>query len=167
MRKIFETTGRWISFVIDFFYPPFQKYMTLQFFRYGVTGVLNLVFDWILYFVIYSYVLQKQDVYLGFLTLSSHIASLAIKFPIVFFSGFLLQKYVTFSISEIRGRIQLFRYLLVFLVNLLINFLGLKLLVDGFGLYPSLSNILVSIITVFISYFSQKKFTFKITNTQT
>jgi putative flippase GtrA len=161
MRKTFETIGTWIRVAIDFFYPPFSKYMTLQFFRYGVTGSANLVFDWVLYFLIYTYVLQHKMLELGFMTLSSHIATLGIKFPIVLFSGFLLQKYVTFSYSYLRGRIQLFRYLIVFLINLLISYVGLKVLVDGFGVYPTPSNMIISILTIFISYFSQKKYTFK------
>lgn len=165
MRNLFEIIGSWIRTIIDFFYPPFRKYTTLQFFRYGITGVGNLVFDWVLYFLIYTFVLQHQMLNLGFITLSSHIATFCIKFPIVLFSGFLLQKYVTFSDSELRGRIQLFRYLVVFLINLLFNYAGLKLLVDGFNIYPTLSNMIVSILSVFISYFSQKKYTFKIVQT--
>jgi putative flippase GtrA len=163
MRNIFETIGNWIRIIIDFFYPPFRKYTTIQFFRYGVTGAANLVFDWVLYFLLYTFVLQHEMLNLGFVTLSSHIATLAIKFPIVFMSGFLLQKYVTFSVSELRGHVQLFRYLVVFLINLAINYAGLKLLVDGFGFYPTLSNMAISIFTVFVSYFSQKKYTFKTT----
>ncbi|MFA6335053.1 MAG: GtrA family protein [Bacteroidales bacterium] len=147
---------------IDFFYPLCRKYMTLQFFRYGVTGAANLVFDWVLYFVIYNFVLQHRMLNLGVVTLSSHIASLAIKFPIVFFSGFLLQKYVTFSSSDLHGRIQLFRYAIVFLINLFINYIGLKLLVDGLNVYPSISNMIISILTVFVSYFLQKRYTFKV-----
>ncbi|MEN6618092.1 MAG: GtrA family protein [Rikenellaceae bacterium] len=161
MRNTFEIIGSWIRASIDFFYPLCRKYMSLQFFRYGVTGAANLVFDWVLYFVIYNFVLQHRMLNLGVVTLSSHIASLAIKFPIVFFSGFLLQKYVTFSSSDLHGRVQLFRYLVVFLVNLLINYAGLKILVDGLSIYPSISNMIISILTVFASYFLQKRYTFK------
>ncbi len=161
LKNIFEIIGSWIRSVVDFFYPPFRKYMTLQFFRYGVTGSLNLFFDWVLYFFLYNFVLRKQPMDLAIVTISSHIATLAVKFPIILFSGFLLQKYVTFSYSEIRGRIQLFRYLVVVLVNLLINYLGLKFLVDLLGFYPTISNMLISGLTVFVSYFSQKRYTFK------
>jgi putative flippase GtrA len=160
MRKICETFCDLLRKVIDFFYPPFRKYMTLQFYRYGVTGSLNLMFDWVLYFLIYNYILKHNMLGLGFVTISSHIATLGIKFPIVLVSGFLMQKYVTFSYSEIRGRIQLFRYLVVFLVNLAINYVGLKLLVDYLNIYPTPSNMIVSILTVGISYFSQKHYTF-------
>ncbi len=162
MRKIFVILGRWISNVIDFFYPPFRKYLSLQFFRYGVSGVGNMVFDWLLYFTIYHFVLHQEMLHLGFVTLSSHIAALFLTFPITLFTGFLLQKYVTFSSSELKGRIQLFRYSLVVAVNLLINYLGLKLFVDLIGFFPTPSKMIVTIFTTLFSYFSQKKFTFKI-----
>jgi putative flippase GtrA len=161
MRNVCEKLGELLRDLIDFFYTPFSKHMSIQFFRYGVVGSSNLVFDWVLYFVIYNFVLEQSMLHLGFVTLSSHIASLAIKFPIVLFSGFMLQKYVTFSYSELRGRIQLFRYLVVFLVNVVISYIGLKVLVDLFGFYATPSNMVISILTVGISYFSQKHYTFK------
>ncbi len=165
IENILETTGSWIRDFIDLFYPVFKRYMPLQFFRYGVTGVANLVFDWVLYFLIYNFILQQQMLNLGIFTLSSHIASFAIKFPITLLSGFLLQKYVTFSESDLRGHRQLFRYLIVYGVNILINYFGLKLFVDLMKIFPSISNMIVSVITVFVSYFLQKSYTFKVSNT--
>lgn len=162
MKYTFATFGNYIRTVIDFFYPPFQKFMTLQLFRYGFTGTANLFFDWFLYFLIYNFVLHHQILNLGIVTLSSHIATMTIKIPIVLISGFILQKYVTFSYSSLSGRIQLFRYSTVFLINLVINYLGLKILVDIFDFWPTPSNMIVSILTIFISYFSQKHYTFKI-----
>jgi putative flippase GtrA len=161
MRKLFESAGEWIRNAIDLFYPPFRRYMSKQFFRYGVTGGANLVFDWIMYFLIFNFVMCKQVLDMGFVTFSSHIATFIIKFPVVFFSGFLLQKYVTFSLSELRGHVQLYRYLIVVVINLLVNFAGLKLLVEVFNIYPSVSNIIISTFTVFISYFFQNHYTFK------
>lgn len=161
MKKIFEITGNWISKCIDFFYPPFRKYMPIQIFRYGVSGVANMVFDWILYFTVYNFVLKHQNLYIGFETLSSHIAALFMTFPITFITGFLLQKYVTFTASNLRGHVQLFRYLLVVLANLLLNYLGLKILVDLIGFFPTPSKMIVTIFTTVFSYFSQKKYTFK------
>lgn len=136
--------------------------MTLQFFRYGLTGAMNLVFDWILYFLIYNFVLQHRMLELGFVTISSHIAALGIKLPIVLFSGFFMQKYVTFSSSKISGRVQLFRYMVVSIINLTITYVGLKLLVDHLSFYPTPSIMIISILTIAISYFSQKHFTFRI-----
>jgi putative flippase GtrA len=161
MRKLFETVGRWITIVIDFFYPPFRRFISLQFFRYGFSGVGNILFDWLLYFSIYNFVLKHQMLDLGFVTLSSHIAALFFTFPVTLISGFLLQKYVTFTESELTGKTQLYRYSLVVLANLLLNYLGLKLLVDILGVYPTPSKMIVTVITTMFSYFSQKKFTFK------
>jgi len=166
LETLFERVGRWICNIIDHFYPLFRKSMPLQFFRYGVTGVANLVFDWILYFVIYNFVLQKRMLHLGIVTISPHIAAFVIKFPIVLLSGFLLQKYVTFTESNLKGRRQLFRYLIVYGINILINYFGLKFFVDLLHIFPSISNMIVSIITVFVSYFLQKKFTFQILTPQ-
>jgi len=161
MNGICVTAGHWIRRKITFFYPPFRKYMTLPFLLYGVTGAANLLFDWVLYFTVYNYMLQQKLLKLGFVTLSSHIGTMAIKIPVVLCTGFLLQRYVTFSHSEVVMRKQLFRYSVVFAVNILINYFGLKLLVDGLGFWPSPSNVTISIVTVIISYFSQKWFTFQ------
>lgn len=161
MRKILITLGRFTSRIIDFFYPPFQKYMTLQFFRYGVSGSINVAFSILLYFCIYNFVLHQQMLPLGFFTLSSHMATLAISFPISNFFGFLLQKYVTFSHSELRGHVQLYRYFIIVFVNLGINTIVLKLLVDGFHFWTTPSQIAATFVCIFVSYFSQKKYTFK------
>lgn len=161
MRKRFEPVTDLIRSIIDFFYPPFRKYISLQFFRYGFTGTMNLMFDWVLYFLIYNFVLQHRMLELGFVTISSHIAALGIKLPFVMLSGFIMQKYVTFSASSLSSRIQLVRYIEVFFVNLGINYIGLKILVDQFGFYPTPSVMLISVVTILISYFSQKHFTFK------
>jgi len=161
MRKFLQKAGDAIRKIVDFFYPPFKPYMPIQLFRYGVTGAANLVFDWVLYFCFFHFVLQKQILHLGFVSLSSHIAALALSFPISFLSGFFLQKYVTFNASKLAGKKQIVRYALVVLLNLLINYFGLKLFVDGFGWYPTPSKMLVTIFAVIVSYVSQKKFTFK------
>ncbi len=155
----------WIQSAIDFFYPPFSKFMTLQFFRYGAVGGFNLLVDWTLYFIIYQFVLEKNLVDFGFVAMSSHIATLGIKFPVMLLFGFLMQKYITFSASEIRGRVQLLRYSLVVVLNLIISYIGIKFLVESVHLYPSLSNMIVTLFTIVISYLSQKHFTFKTVTT--
>jgi putative flippase GtrA len=101
--------------------------------------------------------------HLGFVTFSSHIASMLIVFPFTFISGFLLQKYVTFSSSKLKGRVQIIRYLSVVLANLLINYTGLKILVEFIGLFATPSKMIITVITTIFSYFSQKKYSFKLT----
>jgi putative flippase GtrA len=54
----------------------------------------------------------------------------------------------------------------VFLTNLVINYLGLKILVDSLDFWPTPSNMIVSILTIFVSYFSQKYYIFKSPDTE-
>ena len=162
MRKILIKTGLWIQRMIDFTYPLFRKIFSPQLYRYGVCGGANVFFDWVLYFLVYNFMFKHRLVDLGFVALSPHIATLIIIFPITTLSGFLLQKYVTFTnSSDLRGRVQLIRYLLIVLANLLINYAGLKIFVDGLNFYPTPSKMIITIVTVICSYIGQKKFTFK------
>jgi hypothetical protein len=161
MRKSLTRIGRYIRVCIDFFYPPFRKYFTVQFFRYGVSGAANVVFSILLYFIVYNYILHQHMLPLGFYTLSSHIAALVITFPVTNFIGFLLQKYVTFTESDLRGHVQLYRYFIIVFVNLGVNAVFLKILVDGFHFWTTPSQMIATFFCILISYFSQKKFTFR------
>jgi len=147
--------------LIDFFYTPFARYIPLETFRYAATGGANTVFDIFLYFIFYRFILDKQILDLGFVAISPHIAAFLIVFPITFTSGFLLAKYITFTSSLIQGRIQLFRYGVTVIGAIFLNYLLLKLFVEGFGLYATLSKILTTFIVVTYSYFVQRLYSFK------
>lgn len=162
MRNIFQSAGKYIENVLLLFYPPLKHIIPPQLFLYATTGATNTLFDWILYFTSYNFILKKENLHTGFFTLSPHIAALAITFPITLISGFLLQKYVTFSASTLRGKTQISRYIMVVILNLAINILGLKILVEGCKLYPTPSKMIVTLLCITISYLLQKKFTFKI-----
>ncbi|MDR0812001.1 MAG: GtrA family protein [Paludibacter sp.] len=162
MEKFLKNIGLKIQRIIDFFYPPFRKFMPLQLFRYAATGGANLVFDNVLYFVIFHYILQKQMLTVWFVTMSSHIAALIIIFPVTLLSGFLLQKYVTFSASNLKGRIQLARYLGTAIFNLFLIYGGLKLMVDVCGFFPTPSKTFLTVISAILSFVLQKHFSFRI-----
>lgn len=127
-----------------------------------VCGGGNLLFDIFLYFVMYNFVLAKKDLELGFVVISPHIAAFLIVFPITFFTGFLLNKYIAFGESNLRGRIQLYRYALVVAGAILLNYLLLKFFVEVMGLYPTVSKIIVTAISVVYSYTLQNRYTFKV-----
>ena len=156
-----QTFAQIITKIVDFFYRPFRKYIPQQLFRYAACGGGNMVLDWVLYFLLYNFVVGHELVYIGSLCLTPHIMTLIIVFPITLFTGFWLNKYVTFTQSSLRGYKQLWRYILIVIVNLLVNYLGLKLLVEVCCIYPTPSKMIVTIITVTISFFGQKYFSFK------
>ena len=43
IRNIEKRFEKLLTTVIDFFYPPFRRFMPLELFRYGCCGGLNLV----------------------------------------------------------------------------------------------------------------------------
>jgi putative flippase GtrA len=77
-------------------------------------------------------------------------------------TGFWLNKYVTFTQSNLRGSKQLMRYIAIVALNLAVNYFGLKLCVEYFGWYPTPSKMLITLITIAISYFGQKYYSFRV-----
>ena len=135
--------------------------MPLQTFRYAVCGGSNMVLDILLYYISYNFILHKQILDLGFYAFKPHIAALFMAFCVSFPIGFLLSKYVVFKDSFLRGRIQLFRYMLVVAINLLLNYSFLKVLVEYMQFYPTISRIFATFFIVTFSYISQKHFRFR------
>ena len=162
MRKVAQI----ITDFIDFFYRPFAKWMPQQLFRYAACGGGNMVLDWVLYFLVYNFVIGHDLVYIQLSTLNTqlcltpHIATLCIVFPITLLTGFWLQKYVTFTRSDLHGARQLVRYITIVAINLAINYFGLKLCVEVWGWYPTPSKMCITLITVAVSYLGQKYYTF-------
>ncbi|MDZ7741324.1 MAG: GtrA family protein [Bacteroidota bacterium] len=147
--------------VIDWFYKPFKKVIPHETFTYAATGGLNTALDIFLYFVFYNYILDKKVVDLGFVAISPYIAAFLFVFPITFTTGFLLAKYVTFTSSLLRGRKQLFRYMLTVTGAILLNYLLLKLFVELLNIWPTISKIITTVFVVAYSYIVQRYFTFQ------
>ncbi len=161
MRKLHENIRSLILSVVDFFYPFFSKLMPLQTFRYAACGGFNTVLDISLFFVSYNFILEKQPVHIGFLTIGPHIAAFLIGFMVTFPIGFYLSRYVVFQETSVRKAKQLAKYFTVVFGCLLLNYAFLKLFVDLFGWYPTPSKILTTVFVVAFSYVSQKNFTFR------
>ena len=147
--------------MIDWFYPIFKKMMPLKTFRYAACGGVNTILDIGLFFVAYNYILHKQIIQFGWLSISPHIASFMISFCITFPIGFYLSRYVVFQETTVTKRKQLMKYFIVVLGCILLNYVFLKLFVDQFGWYPTMAKIATTFFVVIFSYTSQKNFTFK------
>ena len=136
--------------------------MPLQTYRYAFCGSANAAFGLITYFIGYHYLFAGRVFDLGFFALKPHIAALFLSSFITFLLGFLLNRYVVFTSSYLKGRIQLFRYFLSFSFNLVFNYLMLKLLVEIFHMDAVLSQVITITLVIGISYLTQKHFTFRV-----
>lgn len=152
---------KWIIGFIDFFYPPFCKIMPLQTFRYAACGGVNTLLDIFIFFISYNFILHKQDLDLGFIALKPYSASVFISFCISFPTGFFLMRNIVFTGSTLHGRVQLFRYFLLVMICLVLNYVFIKLFVEQWHIYPTVAKVLTTVIVISFSYLTQKNFTFK------
>src|SRR5436190_23918008 len=103
-----------ITQIIDFFYPPFKRFIPLQTFRYAACGGGNTMLDILVYFISYNFILHKEVFHLGIylfgneLAVQPHIMAIIMAFIISFPTGFFLMRTVVFHDSNLRGRVQLF-----------------------------------------------------------
>ena len=117
--------------------------------------------DALWYFVIYNFIVAKQFVDLGFVTISPHILSLVIVFPITFFTGFWLNRHVAFRTTHIDSLRQLLRYLLTVIGAIIINYISMKLLVEHAHIWATPSKLLTTVISTVYSYLVGRFYTFK------
>ena len=152
-----------IQKILDLFYPLVSRFLDKTTFYYAACGGGNLVLSWLLFFVFFQFLFQKQVFYIECIdySISAYTLSSFLCFIIAFSIGFLLMRYVVFTGSELKGRIQLFRYGLSSLATWLAHWLILKLFIEMLYIYPSIANIVASCFVVLMSYLIQKNFTFK------
>ena len=148
---------------LDLFYPIVSKIFDKTTYYYAACGTGNLVLSWILFFLFYQFVFEKKLWHISFInfTFTPYTLSAFSCFIISFTLGFLMMKYVVFTQSDLKGRIQLFRYGLSSLITSITNWVLLKCFIEFFALFPSLANVLSSCIVLVISYLIQRNFTFK------
>lgn len=148
--------------IIDFFHPPFARWIPKQTFRYLACGGSNTVLDILLYFISYNFILHKLPVHIAGITIAPHIFAFIMSFSISFPLGFALSKFLVFPESNLKGRIQLFRYAVLVGMCIILNYVFLKLFVEWFGWYPTPSKIITTGLVAIFSYVSQRNFTFKV-----
>lgn len=163
MRRHIHSARDFVLPIIDFFYPPFKKLMNLQTFRYAASGGGNTLLGLAVYYVAFKYIFAEKVFHFGISAFKGHTAALILSFLVTFPVGFFMSKYVVFSDSNMKGRIQLFRYLLICLFNLGLNYILLKVLVENFHLYPVIAEVITISVVVIFSYIAQRNFSFRAT----
>ena len=135
--------------------------MPLQTFRYAAAGGGNTLLGVLVYSLGYTYFFKGAIYNLGFYAFKAHSASLLLSFMVTFPMGFFLSKYVVFTDSDMKGRVQLFRYLMICLFNLLLNYILLKILVENLFVHAVPAQLITVVVVVLFSYLAQRNFSFK------
>lgn len=140
---------------------PLARLVPLNIFRYAVCGGINMALDLVWYHFIYHVVVAERYVDIGFATVSPHVASLAIVFPITFFNGFWLNRNVAFHATRLDTSRQMMRYALTVVGSLALNYVCIKFFVEACGIWPTPSKALTTVVCVIYSYLAGRYFTFR------
>lgn len=162
MQKVHKKIRSLILTVVDAFFPLFKGIMPLQTFRYAACGGFNTLFSIVLYYVGYTFIFKEEIVHIGHFALEPHIAAdylfaIWISFPI----GFYLSRYVVFQESKLPRRIQFFRYAVVVVGSMGLNYFFLKFFVEMIQLDATLAKVCTAVIVIVFSYVSQSNYSFK------
>jgi putative flippase GtrA len=149
---------------IEFFHLPLFQFIPTQTFRYLFCGVSTVMVDWITYYLAFHFLFNSNTIgliNLGFIHLSPKIISKLISVACSFVWGFALNKYVVFTESTTKGRVQIFRYGVIAASCIVFSIFIIKFLTTQMGVYPTFANVFASLIIAVYSYIIQRKFTFK------
>lgn len=147
---------------IDFFYFPFLRFLPLKTFRYAFCGgsvaLLNLL---VVGFCNQFVFTAREPISVLSIVMQYYTVSFIIGFLVSFPIGFAFNKYIVFQTSNLKGRVQLFRYFAIAVLNILLNYLLLHLLVGIWDFWPTVSQAVITAILALLSYFLQNFFSFK------
>lgn len=152
---------------IDFFYPPFKNLLPLQTFRYAACGGGVAFLNLIVFFIANNYILPPQKEFnlgwdfIGFNVMQHYTAAFIISLCVSFPVGFILNKYVVFQQSHLKGRVQLFRYGVMTAINIFLNWVLLHFFAGMLGFWNTPSQALTTAILAILSYFAQTHFSFR------
>ena len=160
--SIIKTVFVFIIQSMDKIHRPFRKFLPADSFRFVFCGGANTLFEAGLFFLFYNFVFAKTNVEFLIITTSPHVAAFLVVFPIVFFTGFLLSRYIVFRESILRSQIQFMRFAITIATSLVLQYLILRLLVEFFHVLPTLSKMITSGIVAAFTYLSHRYFSFKV-----
>lgn len=132
-------------------------------FRYFISAGLATWVDVTVYFLAYNYLYEKTDIELfGVYTVSAPTASLILSYTIGLLTNFTITKFLVFKESELETHKQLFRYVLVALVVLGLNYLLMRILIRQLDWYPTIARAFSALTIGVLSFVVHKTFSFKV-----
>lgn len=139
-----------------------KKVLKHRFIRYFFSAGTATAVDIFTYFVTFNMILKKQPIHFLESMISAPIFSLIVSYSFGLVTNFIITKYFVFQESDLRGRYQLVRYLMVAGVIFAANYFLMKFLMDFIGVFPTPSRIVSAAVVAVCSFYMHKFFTFRI-----
>ena len=131
-------------------------------FRYFISAGLATWVDITVYFLAYNYLYHKSDFSVfGLFTVSAATASLLLSYTMGLLTNFLITRYLVFNESELEFHKQLFRYVLVALLVLALNWLLMRILIRELDWWPTLARACSALGIGMLSFVVHKTFSFR------
>lgn len=144
-----------VDTIVEFYHNKVVRY----FFAAGFATVVDVL----IYFTMLHFVLKKQDFAIGSLfVIGAPTISLAVSYSCGLITNFTITKYFVFAESELRGRTQFGRFVLVAAIVLIANYLFMNFLIKVIGIYPTPSRAISAITIGVFSFMAHKAFSFKV-----
>jgi putative flippase GtrA len=163
LRKLHLKFKYLVVSLLDYIRRMFFNFIPVKTFRYICCGGGVAALNIFIYFISYNFIFKKDIIQIcKSLAISPHIGAFIVAFLITFPLGFYLNMYVVFNQEANRKkRIHLFRYFLVVLLCILLNYISIKFFVEELHFYPTPSALLTTVLVSIFSFIFQQIFSFK------
>lgn len=163
LNKLHLQAKEIIVSILDFIHGTFFTFIPIKTFRYACCGGGVALFNIFIYFISYNFIFKKQIIQITEgIAITPHIGAFIVAFLITFPLGFYLNMYVVFNKEANRKRrIHLFRYFLVVLMCILLNYILIKFFVEEIHFFPTPSALLTTVLVSVFSYVLQQVFSFR------
>jgi putative flippase GtrA len=132
-------------------------------FRYFLSAGLATWVDVMVYFLAYNYVYRKLDFDLfGLIMISAPTASLMLSYTAGLITNFTVTKFLVFHESDLETHKQLFRYVLVAIGVLCMNYVLMSFLIRQLEWYPTISRAVSAITIGVLSFTVHRSFSFRV-----
>ncbi len=131
--------------------------------RYSMSSAVATIVDVVIYFITFNYILRKQDLPpVNQLVITAPTIALIISYTCGLLTNFTITKYFVFTESDLRGRHQLMRYVMVAALILFLNYSMMSILIRGLEWYPTISRAVSAVVIGFLSFAIHRSFSFRV-----
>jgi len=139
-----------------------KKLLKSKIFKYFISAGVATWVDITVYFLAYNYLYKKLDFdVFGMYVVSAPSASLLLSYTIGLLTNFTITKMLVFKESELATYKQLFRYVIVAIFVLILNYIAMRFLIRQLDWFPTVSRAVSAISIGLLSFVIHKSFSFK------